>query len=509
MAEETSMGSVRDNAAAPDAPGHPRRRTGCSCWTILLFLVFLALVIGGGAYLGIKSLIEKMSLAHLTAAERVEYQTWMDTPVTLPAQWHTIHATPPSAKMQAERDAVVKEMQLLMRTLTQATTATETIYKNLDDNTPISEADARTIMNAAAPHLDLFHRMASLAAQPNYTLTEPLKISGYPFPRLHPGVIISVTLADHQLGQSQQALDRVDAFIRYLRMQPPQFSDTTQFQNHYIGIVLKLCQYMALDDTDGAVCARALTVLNDNATSTLEPILQGSLSEIELLSFYLMEHKHPITQKGNFTLRQAHHLLHAPHWITGANPRAEVYTWLEHQLPPADPDRAEFHALASNYARWHTATPGSTWQQIVYDIIGDKAYQHVATTLKVAARAPLAGIDVWKNAHDANARNKRMATQYHLTRLFLARRVAELRGDPLPVTQSDFVPRYLPEWPADPFSATGAGFQFDATTGEFYSIGPDATPATLDDITMEKLPAPTAAETTDTSDTITATESLP
>ena len=61
------------------------------------------------------------------------------------------------------------------------------------------------------------------------------------------------------------------------------------------------------------------------------------------------------------------------------------------------------------------------------------------------------------------------------------------------------MPRYLPDWPADPHSPTGAGFQFDATTGEFYSIGPDATPATLDDITMEKLPAPTAADDPDDS----------
>src|SRR5690606_28285482 len=74
------------------------------------------------------------------------------------------------------------------------------------------------------------------------------------------------------------------------------------------------------------------------------------------------------------------------------------------------------------------------------------------------AAAKLAGI-IHEHSWWAGARHNRTVwrnalSRYDITRLWLARRIAELRGDPLPVTQSDFVPRYLPDWPADPFSPT-------------------------------------------------------
>src|SRR5690606_11346911 len=78
-------------------------------------------------------------------------------------------------------------------------------------------------------------------------------------------------------------------------------------------------------------------------------------------------------------------------------------------------------------------------------------------------------LSTWRSDNGYLYVGRTTAIQYDLTRLWLARRIAELRGDPLPVTRSHFVPRYLPEWPADPFSPTADGFSFDATRNEFYS----------------------------------------
>ena len=492
MAEETSMGSVRDNAAAPDAPGHPRRRTGCSCWTILLFLVFLVIVVTGGSYLSLRYFIDKMTIGRMTTAERTDYLQWLTTPITIPEEWRTTFATPMSKEVRDERTATIAELNTLYSHLNDATSATETMYARMNNNGALDEENARAIMTAAAPHIGIFDRMNALASQPDYSLIESLAVYDGEFFNLSQGGPVSIIMAEHRLGYSLQALDHLESFIRFYHTRTPVLTRYLQIHSQAVVAKLNLTQYITQDDTDGSLSARALTMLNDNLTSTLGTGAPAEvISESETIALYLFKYEHPLTQSGSITPQQMTRLLDGPRWTSGAIARVETYTWLEKQLPPDDPQHSLLRTAIANYSTHFTRPPSATWAQKLERLTGARAYHYLNNNFVAFATEQSQNIHLWKLQRDGLTFLTRSAIQYDLLRLFLARRLAELRGDPLPVTQSDFVPRYLPDWPADPYSPTDDGFQFDATTGEFYSIGPDATAATPDDIQLDKLPART------------------
>ena len=66
--------------------------------------------------------------------------------------------------------------------------------------------------------------------------------------------------------------------------------------------------------------------------------------------------------------------------------------------------------------------------------------------------------------------HKAAAAHFHLARLAVAERLAQLEGQPAPEAAADLVPRYLPTEPLDPF--TSAPF-VRSPKGGFHSVGPD------------------------------------
>ena len=66
--------------------------------------------------------------------------------------------------------------------------------------------------------------------------------------------------------------------------------------------------------------------------------------------------------------------------------------------------------------------------------------------------------------------HKAAAARFHLARLAVAERLAQLDGQPAPAAAADLVPRYLPTEPLDPF--TSAPF-VRSPKGGFHSVGPD------------------------------------
>ncbi len=75
------------------------------------------------------------------------------------------------------------------------------------------------------------------------------------------------------------------------------------------------------------------------------------------------------------------------------------------------------------------------------------------------------------NFTEAATRQKTAEAFYKLTQIGLARRLAELEGNPSPQAVKDLVTKYLPTEPLDPF--TSAAFRLNPTTGAFYSVAAD------------------------------------
>ena len=496
MTSQSPATPDRPATATASHPDAPRRRQGCSCTTFILYGVLVLAALLWVGYHGLSSYLNNKARSALAPTELAEYDKWLDTPQTVPDAWLNPHDDQDEAYL-ADRLAAVRVLMHESNALVRETSSGATLGKMLRGE-PVPPEELDDLTSRAAPMAGPRADLARLAALPHYSVNGPDEF-GLNAPILYATKQLMIhPLLDIYQGRVAQGIEGIDDAFAMLRYRPPANFMNIMIGQAAAGLANELAQVADRHTTDPAYLHQLLQVYNARRTGLLGHDRDIGYHDVGGVLVTCMMRDGFITRPDNAI---------TPREISTAIFNLDDYgRWIRNDVPAGDQHRVRVEKeIADLKSAFGTTAGAAGWMSVL--LSADQIRKLQMWGLKMSHET--LSINNWKQQRDIRTRRLQVVVHYDLARLWLARRMAELRGDPLPVTQSDFVPRYLPEWPADPHSPTGAGFQFDATTGEFYSIGPDATPATLDDITMEKLPAPTAAETTDTSDTITATESLP
>ena len=454
--------------------GAPVVKRGCSCWVIVLLslIITVGLLIAG--YHAMQHYYtSQIRRLYLNDQEWVEFQKWQ-------SETHNIAYRPPKlspearALVHAESKRIMSAFESDLKKLVQSGTITAMQSDKLRGNEWLNDHELMSFTTVTERLSTHVIEMARHVNRPDYIFdTSELFVSesdGLFFVQPYLTLHLFTLIEKKDWAKFPLVLDTLFKSLR-----PGEYNQSYG-ATHYGRGLRAIVSAESVSQNNVEMLEKLLSILTNNNPSLY---LSNDPSNIKLYYMRLIDRfereGYPYKKKRLITNREIQQAGFEVH---------RFFDWIRPRLSPNDKLAKHINSIKStNYA-----TLGPPWLETFRKKMPtdwryrfDRVWAHVELDANMILQ--------WDFWQDYRERARLIPAQYDLTRLFLARRIAALRGDPLPVTQSDFVPRYLPDWPTDPFSPTGAGFSFDATRNEFYSVGEDGASSTADDVYLER-PSP-------------------
>ena len=476
------------------SPTPPRHWAGCSRGTVLLTIALVGISLAIAAWQGLLWYVDYTVKKQMPPAEYAEYQAWLQTPIPPPTT-ADLDYEPMPPDLMAERDRLLQDLDHTLDndTKTVFRDTRSSLSASLIAGAPLSAEQQEFLTTATLAYQPFADRAKALAQTPGYLYNRQSISDEFDYrvlftPIFTPGIF-------HHIYREEfdEAIDLIDSALAFSHIDEIAPNVDQLIVRAQALRTAQAARVLATRTSNTQSLTRLLTILSRHH----QPIFHHG-SEKQLLGLTYMRWRNMI-KEGYIDLP------------TGDTPIEDIVAttgniwsyllWLD--------KTQRTHPTTSTVASLFRAElrSAASYVTLKSDPVGYISTR-ITQTPSLSFLHPMAGSvtarQVQNHLHENYVGNQKfrsqLVTDYDLTRLWLARRIAELRGDPLPLTQSDFVPRYLPDWPADPFSPTGAGFSFDAARGEFYSVGEDGAPGTADDVYLE---IPTGAATDDTTTTTT------
>ena len=447
-------------------------------------LVLLIVAWMGLAWFGRSQMLEEYGEDQMRKAER-----WAETP--LDVRWdlvppsETIETTRPRhlisypSELPHEPDATRRKFFRLMDELSENffTTLEPTVRPLRDkmtaaaDLTPADVDDITTISAKIEPAIALARE---LAATPGYVHEHPeFWSSDYSY-EFNSGLyaLQFYTLSQLYLGREKEAVDMADLTANLIRWRG---NMTNHRRNDLIlrdasGNMSNFALVLDMRTSDSVVLAQALDMLNrqreplhrlpDAILANLYETIQMFRDAKEL--GYLPDNKQTNTP--------------TPLMLLAFQADADLFhRWVIKNL---EPESGQYNRSIKVLEERRQGRARMT----TIDRVVSALFDTFRSPLHVAARPVLIGFGWESYSLMVKSREGTLVT-YDLTRLHLARRIAELRGESLPVTEQDFVPKYMPEFPTDPH--TGKPYEFSNSEQMFFSAGYDGIPGNENDEKLE------------------------
>ena len=480
------LGTLTDNPTA--ATGPTLARTGCSARTLTLIGLLLLFTIGMVTYHALVQYDHSQAIRTLTPDERQAFDEWLHTPIAIPAEW--FHSSPPPSRETInQQEAIIQQLDSLTSTLKPVVHAPGRLLNRLSNLETLNEEELNQALEETAPIVLVMALIEQVVARPDYTFNLPYDF-GYLDIRywggINRGFLVVRSMLTIHLGDYRTAIEQMNTSMKFYRWRPPATTMPTGMARTMAYYATRFTLILEHNTSDTLHLQAMLTVLNDRRGDLL-----GDGNPVNYMGPDLILYLDMIDQ--NYLRKKSQTILPEDLPIASVHlQRYEEYT--QHKLPAGDLRREMVKIQADKYRKdfSHFSTTGNRFLDTLRLVAKPAVYHRIHLTYAQRFWKYRYLVSTWQSDNGYLYVGRTTAIQYDLTRLWLARRIAELCGDPLPVTQSDFVPRYLPDWPTDPFSLTADGFSFDAARNEFYSVGEDGASSTADDVYLE-LPSPNAS----------------
>ena len=403
-----------------------RIRLGCSCWGLLFYGIFGLLCLGVIAFLGIREYLSHKALAALSPAEKAEFTAWLNETHEVTEEWINSYQPIP--------DDIFRDKMALYNDLGSirissgidiASMPYTSICRDLIGGASIDPDLLAEALTSSSVVLPLFDRLDELASRDGYAFS-----SNHPFTSIEPWTIMQPFLARIYI---ETANDEIATAISHLDILLRAQKDVPVVPDYYMdmrrGLLSHTSSLTAIfaSRTSDSATIELLTRLYESNRSVflIDPRNTGMISD-SLLVMQVMKHDgYPHTPPpAIYTNRQL--LSHTFNVL-------DYLLWLHPKLPASDPRKAGFDEIFEL-----PKPPALTPSNLTLDNLKAHAIRFFGNKAHYLSKFLLSEVDhqlsFWKDVERERVRNLSIHTQYHLTRLFLARRMAELRGDPLPVT---------------------------------------------------------------------------
>ena len=478
---------MTDDIQTQETPDPPRPRRGCSCWGMLLYGVFGLIAL---FFFGKQCLFWYLDwdLKRSVAPERLAaMQNWIHTPLNV--QWDKVNLPPyldPNAteqKFPPDLERLYEEFvhgyndrqNSVIDRVEELGTLRDKVYAAA----PLTDAERADLTTITAQLLPMAEAVARMVQHPDYSRDHPSQ-PGLPHDELLDLTATGLALLAYSHlhnNKPESATETIDLMLRFNRfggwLSADDNTERIGYAQHNYQIALGHAMRFALVadrlSTAPTLLEQTLQVMNnhrDAVETTLRPVppvvMPGVLLLREMMTTGYLE---STTETTSPTLS---FLLN----VVSEGPRYN--RWLTKNYPPEGEAHKAGRARLDEYI---ASQPGnSIVQQVFYRVSTWGSQLH--------KEQPLFGEYIfWKSRWMRHADRELVVVKYDLTRLHLARRIAELRGESLPVTEQDFVPKYMPEFPTDPH--TGKPYEFSNSEQMFFSAGYDGIPGNENDEKLE------------------------
>lgn len=452
---------MTDNPQHNDKPTPARKRGGCTCGTVLLYGVFIivGLVIIG--HMAAKEYFTRQALATLSASDRADFEAWQNRDIEVPAGWFTSYPAN-AAEIEAAKQKLANEIKRVSSGLPVAvlrmTPGHEIRQHTIDD-----------LAKTAAAVEPLFAQAKALTEMPGYTFSpvstmipfDNVRLSQYIGP-LHAPVTLAIIE-----GRHDEAVEKIDVLLGLNHLGPVNIGNYNDEQT--LHVITVNGQNLGNMTSDTQTLRALLDTLNRHRDG-LQVVSQDIGVAHGLAGIREMVHEGYIDPPaGNvLAMREFQQYLKRyegfrKHLYRTISPSDYRYSYLDTILNP--PKRGALTASSG----------GPLTFQILTRVVSTPGLSNLYRWGMSTTSARYEVMSFQREAELAR-KAKDIQAEYDLLRLWLARRIAELDGKPLPTTEADMVPHYLTTWPADPWSTSGAGYQFSPEKGEFQTVGPGARP---------------------------------
>ncbi len=425
-----------DNKTHPSTD--PIHRRGCSCFSIIAFGLFFLLALAILGLLGVERYMKKKAIKDLKPAEVEEFQRWAESDMNIPPAALTSKPELPAALLK-ERALVFqegkREYERWEKPLFQGSPS---IVELMRSGSTLTTGQLETLTSTTATFPPLLARAKALFSNPDYVINSRT----YPATgnvlfleyTLMLRVLNAYALMQTYTGDFAGAVDTTDVVLIQSKRDPAP------------GFIYTVMGY------EGGRHAAHLATLFQRNTSDPEH-LQSLLDVLNQRREQAYQSGEPYTYMGEYLPLLAQMQADgytSPTKITpgllmdtGIFAERDYMEWLDENLPAGSPRRT---GVRRRLAEFRSATPTGKfdWQEAI-----TRSPLRFAVRRLERASVDVFLADYWSSVKTFMTNWASSRRNYDLARLGLARRIAELNGEPVPVTPEDFVPKYLPEYPVD------------------------------------------------------------
>lgn len=456
---------------------------------MLLYGVFGLLVLLIVAWMGLAWFV-RYRVEKFEGPEQLKLaEQWANTPLSiswelvLPSETENTTVSegmlsfPP--ELPPEADATRREFFRLLdeQYLSYRTTLAETLYpirQKMEAAAPLSPDDITNITTISAEIKPLIPLARALASTPAYAHEHPESWDLHHTYRFDRGlsVLRFYALSQLYLKNQDEAIDTMDATIDLLTWR----GHTTRYYECFM-MVRAVSRYashfsLALDvrTSDSTALARQLDVLNRHRDSLHQFPDVSIACHLEYLQLFRDAKACSYLPDNEQTQSPTPLALMELHLRSD-----QFHNWVINNLEPnSEQYKRSARVIAYKGRHLLSAPPFERFTNSIPTVF------HPAI---IIATRPLHTFLLWSSEQSLIESRQGTLVTYDLTRLHLARRIAELRGESLPVTEQDFVPKYMPEFPTDPH--TGKPYEFSNSEQMFFSAGYDGIPGNENDEKLE------------------------
>lgn len=441
-------------------PPASRLHPALSWLMFLSFGLFIASSLYILGYLVFKTHIEKQAFKALPPNGQSEFIEWANAPLAMPIPplGDSVSTCTMKARQQFKDAAFA-----IANKVPAIKAARPTIITRILSGTGFSATEWETVTSFTLQFAPVVSKAQNLVARKDYTFS----------PRSYPGPVkslvgwstISTYFCIYIIGTVHKndwnaALESIEAAFRLIRSDPGSLAIYEALHSIILSKILNTVTWVSEQTSDTAVLRQLLDTLSSSQASIpSEPVDYVSLYYRQMQSDGYLAPGLPTPSQDEDAVFE----------------RDKYLKWLLNTLPPASERHQWTQEALASYSRYYGSGPAAG---ILPKLDIGLAKPFVRPFVRLNTLPDF--VRFWKFKNERRLADRATAASYHLLRLRIASRIAQLEGKLVPTAPADFVPAYLSYYPADPFSS--APFTYSYTRQAHYSAGPDATFGTIDDI---------------------------
>lgn len=437
------MGSIHETPELTTDSGKPDvepPRSGCSCLAAGLYGIFLLIALAVMGVTALEQYVKRNVLKSKSPAKRAAFEKWLNGSFEIPP--HVLQPLPPQA------EEIVKQKQLLLdqaeREYERWDPITDNILKPrhsivdaMQTSSPLTSEQLTLVTTVTAAFPAMLKRAQVLIANPDYVLNDreypPLHVNGR-------GASYFIRMASIyawlqlESGQPVEAAGIIDTVFQFTRFDPGAGFSYPAYSYSIIREAGDLAAAMTERTTDTVALRNYLQMMNKHTTWVL-----SIGTEYNFIGESVNSRRHMIAdgylQNPSYVRRN---------FLVVPYEEKQFLQWLSTRVPGSTSRYQNIELQLAEYLSYgNHLVPKPLREYIPSSLLRPLS--------DVVERASMERemYWYWESQESQKKYWSNYTNRYNTARLQLAQRIAQLNGDPIPTAPEDFVPRYLPVFPAD------------------------------------------------------------